>query len=367
MSTSHPSTEGSGGKICLTSATGGLGSAVLHHLLATLSVPPSRLILSLRNRDPSRLPHPYNTTASADLTIRHGDYTDPQSLDTAFRGAEVLLLISYPSIAHAERVNAHRNAIDAARRAGVRHLFYTSLAFSSSPDSPSAAAVMQAHLDTEAYLKSVCAASDGAMKYTIIREGIYSESYPLYLGFFDPDVLSTERERKVVLPSDGGPGVAWVTKDELGEGTARMLAGGEFPTSSSSSSGSKIQQRSEFVDKTVLLSGSRAYTLPETAAIISKCLGWDENPLRVDAVGTQGYVDFQFERQKGKFTREFFEKWATTYPAMEKGETAVVDPLLQELLGRELKGMEERLGELLGSGGTGSEEGAKGSVDRYAK
>jgi uncharacterized protein YbjT (DUF2867 family) len=66
----------------------------------------------------------------------------------------------------------HKNAIDAAKRAGVKHVYYTSLAF----DPAGASAVMRAHRDTEAYLK------ESGLTYTIIREGIYSESYPLYFG-----------------------------------------------------------------------------------------------------------------------------------------------------------------------------------------
>ena len=73
------------------------------------------------------------------------------------------------------RVRNHINAIDAAKRVGITHIYYTSLAFASD----SVAAVMQAHLDTEKYLK------ESGVTYTIIREGIYSESWPLYLGFFD--------------------------------------------------------------------------------------------------------------------------------------------------------------------------------------
>lgn len=46
-------------------------------------------------------------------------------------------------------------------------------------------------------------------------------------------------------------------------------------------------------------------------------------------------------------TREFLEAWATTYSAMERGDTSVVDPLLRDLLGRDLTSMQERLEELL--------------------
>ena len=102
----------------------------------------------------------------------------------------------------------HKNAIDAAKRAGIKHVYYTSLAFAGD----SVAAVMQAHIDTERYLR------ESGLTYTILREGIYSESYPLYFGFWDPKA----GEDDVVIPhSDGG--IAWVCREDLGEGTAKIM------------------------------------------------------------------------------------------------------------------------------------------------
>ena len=66
----------------------------------------------------------------------------------------------------------HRVAIDAAIRAGVKHVYYTSLAFAN----PSKASVMRAHVRTEKYLKDL--ESEGKVKYTVIREGLYNESWP---------------------------------------------------------------------------------------------------------------------------------------------------------------------------------------------
>lgn len=118
-----------------------------------------------------------------------------------------MLLVSYPSIAHEIRVNSHIAAIDAAKRVGVKHVYYTSLMFADD----SQAAVMQAHLDTEKYLK------ESGLTYTIIREGIYSESYPLYFGYWNPS-----RGSEVRVPYGDG-GIAWVCREDLGEGTAKVL------------------------------------------------------------------------------------------------------------------------------------------------
>lgn len=300
------------GLLCLTGTTGGLGSRVLHHLLNTLRIDPKSLIISLYN--PSSLPEEYS---SLKLDVRRGDYTDPASLRKAFTGATKLLLVSYPTIAHEIRVSSHKNAIDAAKDVGVKHIYYTSLAFGDESE----AAVMQAHRDTAAYLKKVCGQSQGT-DYTIVKEGIYAESFPLYLGYFDPTKQQTDRV--VRIPNTGG-GVAWVARDDLGEGTARLLLAGEEQT------------KKDFKNKTVLLSGDKVFTLPQVADMITTAMGWEDEPLKVEGVGKEKYVQFQVEQNAGskfgKGTREVTELWSTSYPAIEKEELAVVDPLLPRLLG----------------------------------
>ena len=176
---------------------------MLYDLLHTINVPPQDLIVSLYN--PAKLSEEHSNRG---LDLRRGDFQAPESLQNAFTGADKLLLVSYPSVRHQVRVDAHKNAIDAALFVGVRHIYYTSLAFGDESN----AVVKQAHVDTERYLSEVC--SKGDMQYTIIKEGIYSESFPLYLGYFDRP--KAENDRVIRVPSKGGPGVAWVARDELG-------------------------------------------------------------------------------------------------------------------------------------------------------
>ena len=206
---------------------------------------------------------------------------------------DVLLLVSYPSIAYALRVEAHKNAIDASVRANVKHIVYTSLAFASD----SKASVMQAHLDTEDYLRHTCARS--GIRYTIIREGIYSESYPLYLGFFDPKAQQAASKREVLLPPTGNQGVAWVSRDELGEVTARILLDA-FNNLSNTVGGL-------FTDKLILLSGPRITTLKDVGAAISRTLDWKgAEELDVHEVNEDEFVQHHAaNRGGGKDAEEF--------------------------------------------------------------
>lgn len=306
-------------KYVLTGTTGGLGSKVLKHTLNI--VPPSDLIISLYNPK----------GATADITdsgveVRQGNFEEPSSLDTAFAGADKLLIVSYPSIAHEIRVKSHKAAIDAAKRVGIKHIYYTSLAFGSN----SKAAVMQAHIDTEAYLK------DSGITYTIIREGIYSESFPLYLGFWDP----TEYSDNVVIPHSDGP-IAWVNRDDLGEGTAKI-----------------ITADSGYENETVLLSGSQAITLTSLAEKITTVLPSNRN-VTVNIVSEDEYVSHLSYKQGEGLLRP----WSTTYSALGVGELGTIDPLLKKLLGREPVPMIETLKDMLLGLGADSNETTK----QYAK
>lgn len=179
-------------KYVLTGATGELGSRVFKNLIKL--VPPSDVIVSLHNPKGAS-----PEIQSSGVEVRKGDYTKPETLDEAFKGGDKLLIVSYPSIAYEVRVNSHKAAIDAAKRVGIKHVYYTSLMFAGD----SKAAVMQAHIATEKYLK------ESGLTYTIIREGIYSESYPLYFGYWKPG--KPGNEVKVPTVTEGSPGCAEMT------------------------------------------------------------------------------------------------------------------------------------------------------------
>ncbi|VDB92048.1 unnamed protein product [Peniophora sp. CBMAI 1063] len=307
------------GNIILTGATGGLGREVLKNIL--LLVPHERLVVT--SPSPARV-HSTWPDLSAEIEVREGDYTRPDTLPSAFKGGHTLLLISYPSIAHAERVNAHKAAIDAATTAGIERVVYTSLAFGGD----SKAAVMQAHLDTEAYLKA------SGLEYTIVREGIYAESFPLYFGFFDAAFDSN-----VYVPGDGP--IAWATRADLGEATARIVADGLF------------------ANETILLSGpaKNVLTLAQIAELCSSILA---RPISLHVVSEDEYVAQHADAAAlPRGDPEFLKLWATSYVAMGRGETGVVTPLLEKLLGRPARAMVDCLKELVG--------GERDVIAQYAK
>jgi NAD(P)H dehydrogenase (quinone) len=143
--------------IVVTGATGQLGRLVIEKLLQT--VPARDIVAAVR--DPAK---------AADLVargvlVRKADYSQPETLETAFAGAGKLLLIS--SNAVGQRVVQHRAAIDAAVRAGVKLVVYTSILHADS----SPLGLAGEHRETEAMLKA------SGLAFALLRNGWYTENY----------------------------------------------------------------------------------------------------------------------------------------------------------------------------------------------
>ncbi|MGF7146695.1 NAD(P)H dehydrogenase (quinone) [Sphingomonas zeicaulis] len=101
----------------------------------------------------------------AGVTVRHGDYEKPETLDAAFAGAERLLLIS--SNAVGARVAQHRNAIEAAAQSRLTRIAYTSVLHADR----SALRLAGEHRETEALI------AESGLAYSLLRNGWYSENY----------------------------------------------------------------------------------------------------------------------------------------------------------------------------------------------
>ncbi|MFI6310083.1 NAD(P)H-binding protein [Nocardia fusca] len=143
-------------RIVISGASGDLGRRVT----ALLANADSRHELTLVTRTPDKLAR----RTLHEATVRHGDYQDPDSLDTAYEGGDVLFLISGLNLGR--RIPEHRNAIAAARRAGIRHIVYTSVG-GVNPGNPALSA--KDHYQTELDLRG------SGINYTIMRNSLYSE------------------------------------------------------------------------------------------------------------------------------------------------------------------------------------------------
>lgn len=144
------------GRIIISGASGDLGRRVTHLLLQDGACAE----LTLVTRTPAKLP----SRDVPGLRVCRGDYRDPASLDAAYQGGEVLFLISGLDLG--KRVEEHRNAIAAAKKAGVRHIIYTSVG-GTQKNNPALSA--RDHYLTELDLRA------SGLQYTFLRNALYAE------------------------------------------------------------------------------------------------------------------------------------------------------------------------------------------------
>lgn len=296
----------------LTGTTGHLGSRVLRNILSNDLIPPRAIVISSSN--PSKVP---SIAKEHGVEVRPGDFTSPNSLVSSFRGGSVLFLVSFPSPS-VERWEHHRAAIDAAKEAGVETIVYTSLMFGGESGLESQAGVQEAHIQTIKYLQ------ESGLKYVIIREGIYAESWWLYSGFQPASGYdSSEKDNSgidMVIPNDGP--VAWVSWDELGEATATILA-----------------HYKDYIGQTLRLTGSETMTITNIAQLVE---GATKRKVLVKVVGKDEAAKYHKEKKsvpEGRFW--IINSWSGWHDEIANGETAVIDPLLEKLLGRRPRSMEE--------------------------
>jgi NAD(P)H dehydrogenase (quinone) len=140
--------------IAITGATGQLGRLVVDAVKAR--APASELVALVRSPDKA---------ADLGVATRVADYDRPDTLDGALDGIDTLLLISAPTVG--DRVAQHQNVIDAARRARVGRIAYTSALHADR----SRLDVAPDHRETEAAIEA------SGVPYSILRHGWYTENY----------------------------------------------------------------------------------------------------------------------------------------------------------------------------------------------
>jgi NAD(P)H dehydrogenase (quinone) len=147
--------------IVVTGATGQLGRLTLAALLR--SVPASQIVAAVRN------PAKAADLAALGVQVRQADYNQPASLDAALAGAKKVLLISSSEVG--QREAQHRAAIEAAQRAKVELLAYTSILHADR----STLGLAREHQATEALLRA------SGLPVVLLRNGWYIENYTGHL------------------------------------------------------------------------------------------------------------------------------------------------------------------------------------------
>lgn len=317
--------------LAIIGASGKLGGSTLKALLEEKLVEPKEIVALTSSKPGSET---WSKLSATGVNVRHASFEDRDSLEAALQGVDKFFLVSTPQVEldyndapHGSgREGAHFNAIEAARAARVKHIYYSSLAFGS----PSKAGVMRAHLRTEEYLAKL-----PDIRYTVIREGIYSESWPLYLGYYD---LGGGEDRSEIVIGGDGP-ISWTAIPDLGLGNAIVLA----------------SPSEEYAGKTFYLSApENARSIAQITQLVSKETGVD---IKVKAVSRREYEqhyiserqipdDKQYYNQDKESQEPAVKWWSTTYDALRDGECDIKDETLAKLLssrGQKAKPIEETL------------------------
>ncbi len=214
--------------IAVTGATGQLGQLVIKHLLN--KVEPQQIVALVRNIEKAA------SLTSLGVQVRQADYSKPETLESALDGVAKLLLISSSEVG--QRATQHKNVIDAAKKAGVELLAYTSLLHADT----SPLALAEEHVVTEAYLKQA------EVPHVLLRNGWYTENY-----------LAS------VAPALANGGFIGCAKD----GKISSAAREDYAEAAAAVLTSEAEQNGKVYE----LSGDEAYTLSELSALISKKSG----------------------------------------------------------------------------------------------
>jgi NAD(P)H dehydrogenase (quinone) len=215
-------------KLLLTGAAGHLGRLTLDALLAGDKVTASDIIAV--TRDPSGLAD----YAAKGVDVRAGDFNAPETLTTAFAGADRVAIIS---VDFGDRLNRQKAAVAAAKAAGASRLLYTSL-----PRIDGVPVTFGAdHFETEDAIVAT------GIPYTFLRNNWYAENVFLSI----PNAIRSGQ---------------WFTSAGAGKATYA-------PRADMAAALAAAMLEDAPGNRVYTLTGTRTYSAEEVAALANKVLG----------------------------------------------------------------------------------------------
>ena len=209
--------------ISITGATGQFGAIALNLLKAK-----NANVIALV-RSPEKI---------SGVEARHFDYSKTEGQVEALKGVDTLILVSSNEIGKRCFIQ-HNNVIGSAKKAGVKHIIYTSLLGATNDNTVKSLA--GEHVETEAALKA------SGITYTILRNGWYTENYTASIPAALPN--------NAFYGSAKNGKISSVLRAELAEAAVNVALGEGHE------------------NQTYELAGSTSWTLADLAAEISKQTG----------------------------------------------------------------------------------------------
>ena len=211
-------------KTGITGATGQLGRLVVEDLKKRTSA--ENVVALVRTPEKA---------ADLGVEVKAFDYTQPDV--ESLKGIDNLLLISGNEIG--QRETQHKNVINAAKEAGVKHIVYTSLLRANN----STLSLAPEHFATEEALKA------SGVPFTILRNGWYTENYT--------GTLAGSVQAGALIGSAGDGKISSAARADYAEAAAVVLT------------------TEGHEGKTYELAGDESYTLGDLATEVSKQTGKD--------------------------------------------------------------------------------------------
>jgi NAD(P)H dehydrogenase (quinone) len=226
--------------ILVTGASGHLGRLAVEELLRR-----GATNVTAGSRDPSKLNLKGVKTARV-------DFDDAASLEAAFKGIERVLMISTDALVPGRREVQHVAAVEAAKRAGVAHVVYTSMP---SPEPGSPLPIAPDHYAAEQALKA------SGMGYTIMRHNWYFEN--LLMG----------------MPSAIASGALYTSA-----GTGQLAQGARADYAAADAGALLTEASSATYDA----GGPEAQTMDEVAGVFNEVLGTAIKVVQLDDAALTG-------------------------------------------------------------------------------
>ncbi len=282
-------------RILVTAANGQLGRLTLDALLKR--VPAGQIVAGMR--DPAK----GADLAAKGITVVAADYSKPETLDAALRGIDRVLLISSNELG--QRVAQHRNVIEAAKRAGVKLIAYTSVLRADT----SKLSVALEHLPTEELIRA------SGVPFVMLRNGWYTENYTASI----PAALA--HDALVSSAKDGR--IASASREDYAAAAAAVLT------------------EEGHAGKIYELAGDDAFTLDDFAAEISKQSGKTIPYVRLPE------SEFKAIMLNAGLPEELAELIATSNTAAAHGALFDDGHVLSKLIGRKTTPFAETIAEAL--------------------
>ncbi|KID42250.1 NAD(P)H-binding protein [Fructilactobacillus fructivorans] len=305
-------------KYGVTAGTGRFGERAIMGLIRL--VPVEDIVVIARNTEKAKKMYP------AGVEIRRGDYNDTESLDKAFDGIDKLLFVSSQPDPKHPRYVQHENVVNAATKAKVKFIAYTSFPHANIAKVPLA----EDHAKTEKLI------TDTGIKHSFLRNNWYLEN--------DADLIKRSANGEDFIFSAGDGKVGWAEEKYYAYAAAKVLASDE-----------KTKDVYEFYGNEHTYADLAASVIANTSQDFKVRLLNDENYRK--ALAERGFepgsIDFMVNVQDmiraGVLDENIDEqavKFGMTHQEILENNTDN-DPDLPQVIGRPLPTLDEQVKDLL--------------------